>query len=61
MHGPRFGATPSLLWQDTALKSPNKSRAHFQLAFAYFDQGRYDLAVAEFEKTASRNLRPRTS
>jgi len=45
---------PVLLWQDTALKSPNKSRAHFQLAFAYFDQGRYDLAVAEFEKTASR-------
>jgi tetratricopeptide (TPR) repeat protein len=45
---------PILLWQDTALKSPNKVRAHFQLAFAYFDQGRYDLAVAEFEKTASR-------
>jgi tetratricopeptide (TPR) repeat protein len=45
---------PVLLWQDTALKSPNKVRAHFQLAFAYFDQGRFDLAVAEFEKTASR-------
>ena len=45
---------PILLWQDTALKSPDKVRAHFQLAFAYFDQGRYDLAVAEFEKTASR-------
>jgi tetratricopeptide (TPR) repeat protein len=45
---------PILLWQDTALKSPNKVRAHFQLAFAYFDQRRYDLAVAEFEKTASR-------
>ncbi len=45
---------PILLWQDTAIKSPDKVRAHFQLAFAYFDQGRYDLAVAEFEKTASR-------
>ena len=45
---------PILLWQDTARKSPNKMRAHFQLAFAYFDQGRYDLAVAEFQETAKR-------
>jgi tetratricopeptide (TPR) repeat protein len=43
---------PILLWRDTALKSPNKVRAHFQLAFAYFEQGRSDLAVAEFQKTA---------
>ena len=43
---------PVLLWQDTALKSPDKFRAHFQLAFAYFEQGRFDLAVAEFQKTA---------
>jgi tetratricopeptide (TPR) repeat protein len=43
---------PILLWQDTARKSPNKVRAHFQLAFAYFEQGRNDLAVAEFQKTA---------
>jgi protein O-mannosyl-transferase len=43
---------PVLLWQDTALKSPNKVRAHFQLAFAWFEQGRFDLAVVEFQKTA---------
>ena len=45
---------PVLLWQDTALKSPDKVRAHFQLGFAYFDQGRFDLAISEFEKSASR-------
>src|SRR5260370_13910940 len=45
---------PILLWQDTARKSPDKLRAHFQLAFAYFDQGRFDLAVAEFQETANR-------
>ena len=50
---------PILLWQDTALKSPNKTRAHFQLAFAYFEQGRNDLAVAEFQKTA--DLKPPTA
>ena len=48
-----------LLWQDTALKSPNKVRAHFQLAFAWFEQGRFDLAVAEFQKTAA--LQPPTA
>jgi tetratricopeptide (TPR) repeat protein len=50
---------PILLWQDTARKSPNKTRAHFQLAFAYFEQGRNDLAVAEFQKTAE--LKPPTA
>jgi tetratricopeptide (TPR) repeat protein len=50
---------PILLWQDTALKSPNKVRAHFQLAFAYFEQGRNDLAVAEFQKSAE--LKPPTA
>ena len=50
---------PILLWRDTALKSPNKTRAHFQLAFAYFEQGRSDLAVAEFQKTAE--LKPPTA
>jgi protein O-mannosyl-transferase len=41
------------LWQDTVQKSPGKSRPHFQLGVAYFDAGRYDLAVAEYEKTAA--------
>ncbi len=50
---------PVSLWQDTERKSPEKVRAHFQLGFAYFEQGRFDLAVTEFEKTAS--LRPPTA
>jgi tetratricopeptide (TPR) repeat protein len=50
---------PILLWQDTALKSPHKFRAHFQLAFAYFEQGKSDLAVNEFQKTAE--LKPPTA
>jgi len=52
-------SSPIALWQDTALKSPNKTRAHFQLAFAYQEQGRSDLAVAEFQKTAE--LKPPTA
>src|SRR5581483_6572408 len=51
------------LWEDTARKSPNKARVHFQLASAYCgpdcggvldDQSapQCDLAVQEYEKTA---------
>lgn len=40
------------LWEDTARKSPNKARAHFQLAFAYYEQGRFDRAIAEFQRTS---------
>jgi len=43
---------PVSLWQDTAGKSPAKSRAHFQLASAYYDKGRCDLALSEYQKTA---------
>jgi tetratricopeptide (TPR) repeat protein len=43
---------PVALWEDTARKSPDKARTHFQLALAYSDAQRYDAAVAEFEKTA---------
>jgi tetratricopeptide (TPR) repeat protein len=50
---------PILLWQDSALKSPNKVRAHFQLAFAYYEQGHFDLAIAEFQRTAE--LKPPTA
>ncbi|HTP32209.1 MAG TPA: tetratricopeptide repeat protein [Candidatus Acidoferrales bacterium] len=41
------------LWEDTVSKSPGRSRPHFQLAMAYYDQGRFDRSVAEFEKAAS--------
>lgn len=40
------------LWQDTEAKSPDKARAHFQLANAYFNTGDCARAVSEFEKTA---------
>jgi tetratricopeptide (TPR) repeat protein len=45
-------ADPVALFQDTVSKSPRKGRPHFHLASSYFDQQRYDLAVAEYEKTA---------
>jgi tetratricopeptide (TPR) repeat protein len=45
-------ADPVSLWEDTVRKSPNKRRAHFQLAFAYDQQARYSQALAEFQKTA---------
>jgi len=45
-------ADPVALWRDTAQKSPQKRRVHFQLASAYYDAGRCDQAVAEYQKTA---------
>jgi protein O-mannosyl-transferase len=41
------------LWEDTAQKSPNKSRVHFQLGSARYNQGQCDLAVAEYQKVAN--------
>jgi tetratricopeptide (TPR) repeat protein len=49
---------PLLLWQDTARKSPNKARGHENLAFQYYLQGNYDLAIPEFEAAA--RLEPAT-
>jgi tetratricopeptide (TPR) repeat protein len=40
------------IWQDTARKSPEAWRPHFQLAFAYYKAQRYDLALPEYQKTA---------
>jgi tetratricopeptide (TPR) repeat protein len=40
------------LWEDSAAKSPNKPRDHFQLASAYLNAGDCTRAVNEFEKTA---------
>lgn len=44
---------PVTLWEDTAKKSPDKWRVHFQLGLAYYLQQRYDLAVPAFERAAS--------
>ena len=49
----RVWSDPVTLWEDTVSKSPGKSRAHFQLGFAYYQQQRYDLAVPEFERAAA--------
>lgn len=43
---------PISLWSDTVEKSPGKARAHFQLAYAYFEQGACDRAAAEYARTA---------
>jgi tetratricopeptide (TPR) repeat protein len=47
-----------LLWQDNVRKSPHKSRGHENLAFQYYLQGSYDLAIQEFEAAA--RLEPAT-
>lgn len=44
------------LWQDTVEKSPDKSRAHFQLASAYSDAGQCALASGEYAKAAQSPL-----
>jgi tetratricopeptide (TPR) repeat protein len=44
---------PVTLWEDSAAKSPGKSRPHFQLAQTYAFAQRYDLAVPEFEKAGA--------
>jgi tetratricopeptide (TPR) repeat protein len=49
-------STPVSLWEDTVRKSPNKARDHLQLALAYYDQGKFDQAVIEYQKAA--NLEP---
>jgi tetratricopeptide (TPR) repeat protein len=40
------------LWKDAAEKSPNKSRPHFQLAYAYYSDGRCIDAVKEYQRTS---------
>ncbi len=40
------------LWEDTVPKSPNNSRAHFQLASAYYNLGRCAEAVSQFSQAA---------
>jgi tetratricopeptide (TPR) repeat protein len=45
-------ADPMALWQDTVEKSPRKPRAHFQLAYAYYQQGQCGKAVSEYQAVA---------
>lgn len=39
-------------WQDTVAKSPNNARAHFQLAYAQWHEGRCAEALKSYEKVA---------
>jgi tetratricopeptide (TPR) repeat protein len=41
---------PVAIWEDTARKSPNAWRPHFQLGFAYFSAQRFDAALQEFAR-----------
>ena len=43
---------PVTLWQDNVARSPNKRRDHVNLGFAYYAGGRYQDAIAEFQRTA---------
>jgi Flp pilus assembly protein TadD len=45
-------ASSLALWQDTVAKSPENPRAHFQLAFAYFQLNRCAEAVGQYERAA---------
>ena len=40
------------LWEDTAAKSPDKSRVQFQLAQAYFERGDCAKALPHYERSA---------
>jgi tetratricopeptide (TPR) repeat protein len=40
------------IWQDSAARSPNKVRPHFQIAHALFDSGRFGESIDAYEKTA---------
>ena len=45
------GAIP--LWQDAVEKSPGKSRAHFQLGYAYFSANRCEDAETQYQAVAN--------
>ena len=46
----RCDGRPCGILQDTALKSPKKSRPHINLGRAWFKRGQFDLALQEFQQ-----------
>jgi tetratricopeptide (TPR) repeat protein len=48
----RVWASDIALWQDTIAKSPQNDRAHIHLGVAYFQQGRCDAALTQYEAAA---------
>ncbi len=49
----RVWASATALWEDSVAKSPNKLRPRFQLAYAYFAQGRCAESLKHFEAAAN--------
>lgn len=45
-------AGPVELWEDSVAKSPENARAHFQLAYAYYEQHRCSEAIGQYERVA---------
>lgn len=45
------------LWSDAVNKAPASARAHDNLGLAYIGKGKYELALAEFQKTLKLNPR----
>ncbi|MEO7650020.1 MAG: hypothetical protein ABIZ80_06100, partial [Bryobacteraceae bacterium] len=43
---------PIPLWEDAVFKSPGKARAHFQLAYAYYEAGRCQEALGHYQKVS---------
>lgn len=52
-HRNQVWTDPVALWTDSAAKAPRKVRPRHQLAYAYFELGQCERAVAEYEKAAS--------
>jgi tetratricopeptide (TPR) repeat protein len=50
IHHNNAWADDERLWENTVQKNPQSGLAHFNLATAYFDQRRWDEAVAEYER-----------
>jgi tetratricopeptide (TPR) repeat protein len=45
-------ANPIAMWEDSVAKNPSNGRAHFQLGYAYYLEGRCAAASAEYERAA---------
>jgi len=54
----RVWASDAALWEDSLSKSPQNFRAHFQLGVAYYQQGRCDAALDQFEAAAKLGGKP---
>ncbi len=51
-HRNHVWASPAALWEDAVKKAPGNWRAHFQLAYAYYESGRCEDAVGQYARAA---------